>query len=328
MKIFIYCRHFAPSIGGMEKLLEILAGEFVRKGHEVTVATETPGEVGLPYPVHRAPGFAELVRLARASDVVVTAPISLRRLPALVLGGRPIVAAHPDRHVGRSARLKDLVARFVTNIVPSRYMARHFPRPIVIENLFDARAFRWPEGQDKRDGIVFLGRLVEHKGCSILIRAFACIAESYPDTRLTIAGEGAQRGDLEALVRDLGAGDRISFTGPVTGPALTHLLQTSRIMVVPTVAAEPFGIVALEGLASGCRMVISRSGGLPEAVGDLAIFFESGDVESCAAALGRALDESSPPDRESVERHLAQFQPDRIADRYLEVLANLVASPR
>jgi glycogen synthase len=326
MKIFIYSRHFAPSVGGMEKLLEILAGEFVGSGHQVTVATETLGDGEFRYPVHRAPGFGEFVRLARACDVILTAPISLRRLPAMMLARRRIAVAHPDLHGGPAARLKDLAARFVANIVPSHYMAGHFPHPIVIENPFDARNFRWPD-DGKRDGIVFIGRLVEHKGCHVLIRALAQIAGSYPDARLTVAGEGEQRGELETLVQDLGLADRITFAGPVIGAALGELVRSSRIMVVPTIGQEPFGIVALEGLASGCRMVVARSGGLPEAVGDQAILFERGNVEACAAALRQALDETGPPDREAVERHLAQFRPDLIAGRYLEVLLGLASGP-
>ena len=309
----------------MEKLLEVLAGEFVRSGHRVTVATETPGGGEFPYPVHRAPGFAEFVRLARGGDVILTAPLSLRRLPQMLLARRPIAAAHPDLHGGRAAWLKHLASRFVANIVPSHYMARFFPRPIVIQNPFDAENCRWPDDEDKRDGIMFLGRLVEHKGCRVLVEAFARIADSYLDARLTIVGEGDQRAELEALVTELDLADRIAFAGPVTGPALAQLLRASRIMVVPTTAEEPFGIVALEGLASGCRMVVARSGGLPEAVGDQAIIFERGDVHGCAAALRQALDETTPPNRELVERHLAQFQANVVADRYLEVLGGLAA---
>jgi glycosyltransferase involved in cell wall biosynthesis len=246
----------------------------------------------------------------------------------MMLARRPIAAAHPERNGGPAARLKDLAARLTANIVPSRYLGGHFPRPIVIENPLDGHAFPWPEEGGKREGIVFLGRLVEHKGCQIAVRAVASLAVSHPDARLTIAGEGDKRAELEAFAHELGIADRVTFAGVVTGPALTQLLQQSRIMVVPTLSHEPFGIVALEGLASGCRMVVARSGGLPEAVGDHAILFERGDVAACAAALRQALDESAPPDRAAVERHLAQFRPDRIAGRYLEVLEKLVASRR
>jgi len=324
VKVLLYCRNFAPSVGGTEKLFGILAREFVGAGHAVTVATETPDECELPYPVNRRPGFGELVRLARASEVIVTAPLSLRRLPALMLARRPIAAAHPSWHEGRAARLKDLVARFFTNIVPSRFLAGYFPGAIVIHNPFEAGVFKWPEGASERSGIVFVGRLEEIKGCQVLVRAFARIAAAYPDVPLTIAGEGPQRAELEALARELGVAERIAFRGLVTGPALVELLQASRIMVVPTLIDEAFGIVALEGLASGCRLVGARSGGLPEAVGDQAIVFERGDDEACAAALCEALAETGGPDRAAVERHLAQFQPERIAARYLDVFANLV----
>lgn len=320
MKIHIYCRNFAPAIGGMERLLETLAREFARAGHDVHVVTETPGEADLPFPVYRAPGFRRYVELARGSDVILSAPLSLRRLPAQLLAGRPIVVAHPDQFGGRSRALKRIAAHLVTNVVPSAFMGQFFPAPVVILNPYDRQAFPWPGAGEGRGGIVFAGRLIPRKGAGLLVEAFARIAPAHPDTHLTIVGEGPEEQAIRQIADQAGVADRVRFTGSLRGEAVGREFRRHAIMVVPTLSEEPFGIIALEGLASGCRMIVARSGGLPEAVGPHALQFERGDVAGLAACLEQALAEREPPLREAVERYLEDFAPERIAARYLEVL--------
>lgn len=331
MRIHIYCRSFAPAIGGMERLFEVLAREFVRRGHAVTVVTETPGE---PDPelrpdlkIVRAPGFSRYLALAREADVVLTAPLSLRRLPAQLLARRPLAVAQPmvyaDAGLGLLlGPLKRMLARLAPNIVPSRYMARQFPAATVIPNPYDADVFRWPEGDPERSGVLFVGRLVAEKGCDLLLRAFARLATQ---ARLTVVGEGPERAALERLAGELGIAERVDFRGPLTGQPLAAAMQAHRVMVVPTLCAEAFGIVALEGLACGCRMVVAESGGLPEAVGDLALTFPRGDGAALAALLETALGgDDGPPARATVEAHLARFTPERIADEYLALLGQRI----
>ncbi|WP_336978308.1 glycosyltransferase family 4 protein [Altererythrobacter fulvus] len=325
MKIHVYCRSFAPAIGGMERLLETLAREFARAGHDVHVVTETPGEADLPFPVYRAPGFRRYVELARASDVILSAPLSLRRLPAQIVSGKPIVVAHPIAFGGAglqrlSAHAKGLIAHLVTNIVPSGFLGQGLPRPIVIANPYDTGLFHWPEAGAQREGIVFAGRLIRMKGAHLLVEAFARIAHARPGLVLTIVGNGPEEGNLRELAASLGIGAAVRFTGPLRGEALASEFRRHAIMVVPTEGVEAFGIIALEGLASGCRMIVARSGGLPEAVGPYALLFERGDVAGLAACLEQALAEREPPTREAVEHYLEDFAPERIAARYLEVL--------
>ncbi|HCN76524.1 MAG TPA: glycosyl transferase family 1, partial [Verrucomicrobiales bacterium] len=64
-----------------------------------------------------------------------------------------------------------------------------------------------------------------------------------------------------------------------------------------------FGIVALEGAASGCVVVASDGGGLPEAAGPCGIIFESGNVENLARCLKTALEQGAPDAREHLQRH-------------------------
>jgi glycosyltransferase involved in cell wall biosynthesis len=92
-------------------------------------------------------------------------------------------------------------------------------------------------------------------------------------------------------------------------------------MVVPSIWAEPFGVVALEGLAAGCVLAASAKGGLPDAVGPCGLLFPNGDVKAMTAALKGLLTNSSLREKLMSERssHLERFQPEAVAKRYHEV---------
>lgn len=63
MKIFFYTTVFAPKVGGIEMIVETLCKQFVALGHEVALATETPGMAEMPFAVSRRPRFGEMRRL-------------------------------------------------------------------------------------------------------------------------------------------------------------------------------------------------------------------------------------------------------------------------
>ncbi len=331
MKILIYSWSFAPAIGGMESLARVLAEEFCRLGHAVTVATETAGQSDQPYPIHRRPGALALLGLARSADITLSLPLSLPRLPALLAACRPLVIAHPIRIASSGkgdwrARLKLAIAGRLCGVVPSQYLARSFPGSVVIANPYDAATFDpgRRNGPAQRNGIVHVGRLIPGKGAHVLIEAFARIAGSFAQERLTIIGDGPARPTLEAEVARLGLRERVQFIDELPAVALAPLLAQARIMSVPTVDEEAFGIVALEGLASGCRMIVSDLGGLPEAVGDLALTHAPGDPADLARCLSAILSgEVPPPPEAAVEAHLARFTPEAVANRYLELFKRL-----
>ena len=97
-------------------------------------------------------------------------------------------------------------------------------------------------------------------------------------------------------------------------------------MVVPSVWEEPFGIVALEGLACGCVPVVTRSGGLPDAVGACGVVVPKNDAPGLADELGRLV--ADEPARRRLlahaPEHLARHTRDRVARRYLEVIEQAV----
>lgn len=111
--------------------------------------------------------------------------------------------------------------------------------------------------------ILFLGRLVPNKGCDVLVRA---LAELPPASRLVVVGDGPERSKLEQLATTLGVASRIEFTGWENPEGVKERLRQARVLAVPSLWPEPFGLVALEAYAAGCPVVASASGGLVDLI--------------------------------------------------------------
>ena len=115
------------------------------------------------------------------------------------------------------------------------------------------------------------------------------------------------------------------FAGWMTDAILAETLERHACMVIPSLWDEPFGIVALEGLACCGTVISSNRGGLPEAVGDCGLLVEP-SVDALAQAMldvvrARRAGETLPgePSPEARVRHLAQHSPARVARSYLAV---------
>ena len=127
-----------------------------------------------------------------------------------------------------------------------------------------------PDPNIKREPIVlFVGRLVEKKGCEYLIRAMAQIQKIKPDVKLVIIGDGDLRPTLEKLAADLLI--NYIFLGVQTPEQVKAWMNKASIFSVPSVIArsgdaEAFGIVFAEAQAMSLPVVSFASGGIPEAV--------------------------------------------------------------
>jgi glycogen synthase len=332
MKILLGSHHFSPSIGGIETASELLAREFVKRGHEVRVVTQTKGESTFVFRVIRRPTLSELLRQVAWCDIFLQNNISLRTLWPLLFVRRPLFITHqtwiadPQGRVDWSARLKLFALRFGRSIAISHAIARQLPIPaVVIGNPYDNATFKNLRRADRDRDLIYVGRLVSDKGIDLLVDALSILRESGVQTQLTIIGDGPERPALENKVRDLKLQSSVEFVGSQTGAQLAETLNRHRILVVPSRWPEPFGIVALEAIACGCVVVGSDQGGLPEAIGGCGITFPNNDVR----ALGRGLIEviTNPAKRAQLisqaEPHLATFDKTRVAQAYLEQFSSV-----
>ena len=97
-------------------------------------------------------------------------------------------------------------------------------------------------------------------------------------------------------------------------------------MVVPSLWAEPFGIVALEGIGCGCVVVGSEAGGLPDAIGPCGVTFPNGDVTALTAKLRSLLMDGSSVNRlrACASTHLAKHTASAAGAAYLRIFEKVV----
>ena len=327
---------FHPSIGGIETTSRFLAEEFVRRGLDVEVVTNSPAISGSDedygYPVIRRPGRGELLRLVRRSDLVYQNNISLNHLWPLLLAPRPLVITHQtpiDETIAKSPLkrwLKVRVMRFASCTSCSQYLADTFPVPSrVIYNPLRSGIFHIDAQVERNRDLVFVGRLTNAKGVDTLLRALTLLGQKGPKPGLTIIGGGPDDQKLKAMAADLGLAAQVNFTGPLQGPEIAHRLNQHQIMVVPSrrQPAEALGIVAMEGIACGAVPVVAAQGGLPEAIGPCGLTFVCENPQSLADAIERLL--ANPELRKQLRRpasdFLQAFDGQRIVEQYLEVFA-------
>jgi glycosyltransferase involved in cell wall biosynthesis len=195
----------------------------------------------------------------------------------------------------------------------------------VIGNPYNSQLFRiLPEIRRER-AIVFLGRLVSDKGVDLLLQAFAQLRP--PGWRLTIIGDGPERCPLERLANELGIRASVDSLGALQGEALVRELNRHELMVIPSRWREPFGVVALEGLACGCVGLASDGGGLPDAVGSAGLLFRRGDLADLTRRLRELIDNDDLRAhlRQQAPVHLARFQETNVCSKYLELVESLPA---
>ena len=134
------------------------------------------------------------------------------------------------------------------------------------------------------------------KGVPTLLRAFAKLVTEREAT-LTVVGKPAPGGPTEKLIGELSLGDKVRFVTGISDEDLAELVASSEVAVVPSLY-EGFSLPAVEHMASGTPLIASRTGALPEVVGDAAVLVTPGDAEELAAALARLQD--SPREREQL----------------------------
>lgn len=168
------------------------------------------------------------------------------------------------------------------------------------------------------------GRHVAQKGFDVLVDAFRVVRRAIPNAVLRIGGAGEC---TDQLRRQAGLG--VQFLGPLDRAGVAQMLQGSRIVAVPS-RIEPFGVVALEAMASGRRLVYSSVGGLPEVAGDFGRPVTPGDADALATGLIEEL--TAPPVPVAARTRAASFNWRNVqamySTAYEEVLRNAAPSRR
>jgi glycogen(starch) synthase len=171
--------------------------------------------------------------------------------------------------------------------------------------------------------VLLVGRLVYEKGFQLALDALPGVIEQVGDVRFLVAGSGTHEAELKAQSERLGLGDHGTFVGWIGDDVLHSLYRIADLCVIPSIY-EPFGLVALEAMASGCPCIVADTGGLREVVpvGErVGLRFNGGDAEHLGVMIERLLVDDDLRDRLVTEasEHVLRFDWDDIALRTREI---------
>jgi glycosyltransferase involved in cell wall biosynthesis len=148
-----------------------------------------------------------------------------------------------------------------------------------------------PVRENRSLNLLYAGRLSPDKGVDTAIKAMAKLVfeQGQRDLRLGLAGSGSSdyENELRHLVSQAGLTDYAAFLGWVPPEEMPGLLREFDVLLVPSIWAEPFARVVLEGMIAGLVVVATPTGGTPEVVvdGENGLLFTPGDPDDLARKI-------------------------------------------
>ena len=226
--------------------------------------------------------------------------------------------------------------RIAVSTAARHFIARYFPGeyriiPNGVDVDFYAHAKPFPEFQDGKTNILFVGRAEPRKGAMYLMRAYELIKERQPNTRLIIAGRGPQMGELRRFAKQHSVRD-VFFAGRVSDEDKARFYKTADIFVAPSTGQESFGIVLLEAMAAGRAVIASDIHGYKRVVqrNVTGLLVEPKDPDALAEALERLI--ASPEQREALgragARRAVDFDWQHVTAELVRVYEDVIARRR
>jgi len=176
--------------------------------------------------------------------------------------------------------------------------------------------------------VLLVGRLVYEKGFQVALEAMPRVISELGNVRFLVAGSGTHEQELRAQAAALGLDRHGTFLGWIGDDVLHTLYRIADLTVVPSLY-EPFGLVALEAMASGCPCLVADTGGLREVVPheEVGLRFRARDPESLAQLAIRLLADDDLGRRlvSEAHGHVRSFDWADVAEQTLAVYERLTA---
>ena len=256
------------------------------------------------------------------------------------------VEKHPQSHIHAAER--EMVRRADAVITCSEYMRGHVarifgvpPREItaipngldpedLAPQVDDLDALRARFAQPDQRLVLLVGRLVYEKGFHLALDALAPVIERLGNVRFVVAGTGSAEAELKAQALRLGLSRHGTFLGWVGDDMLHALYRISDLCIVPSIY-EPFGIVALEAMASGCLCIVADTGGLREVVPvdeRVGLRFPASDAGALADVTGRILEDHDTRQQlvQEAREHVLGFDWTEVARQTAGIYAALTGA--
>jgi glycogen synthase len=200
------------------------------------------------------------------------------------------------------------------------------PRDLQPQDPAELRRMRLEFANPDQKLMLLVGRLVYEKGFQLALEAMPGVIERLPGTRFLVAGSGTHEAELLRQTEELGLMEHGTFLGWIGDDVLHSLYPIADICVVPSFY-EPFGLVALEAMASGCPCLVADTGGLREVVPheEAGLRFRARDPEALTEMAVRVLGDEQLGKRLVSEGldHIRRFDWADIAERTVGVYEQL-----
>ncbi len=210
----------------------------------------------------------------------------------------------------------------------SEFANRGMKKPLmVLPNSIDTDFFKPDYDKAVKNSIVYMGRVSYEKNIDQVIRAVSLLVDKIPDIKLTIVGDGPEKGRLEEIADDLGIRNHIAFVGFKKGEELVEVLQRNQIFVTAS-KSENMPLSVLEAMACGLPIVAADSLGMPEIVrdGENGYLFEPDNINDIAEKIQQILsDEKLRKEFAKSSREIAlEYSVERFVNSLEEVYSNVI----
>jgi len=240
------------------------------------------------------------------------------------------IANRSDRVIACSLFMREQISEIFSvepervTVIPNGIDPGDLPREDSVELDRLRAAFAEPD----QNLVLLIGRLVYEKGFQLALEAMPRVIEQVPNTRFLVAGSGTHEAELHKQAEDLGLMDHGTFLGWIGDDVLHSLYRISDLTVVPSIY-EPFGLVALEAMASECPCIAADTGGLREVVPleGAGLRFRVSDPEDLADVAIQVLSDADLS-RRMVEEglaHIRLFDWNDVARQTLDLYAEIAA---
>jgi glycosyltransferase involved in cell wall biosynthesis len=333
MNILFFSHSFYPKIGGIETVSMQLATNFQERQNVSIIVVSRTKEIGkliLPFEVVRDPSTKTIASLLKWCDVVFeNNPCFGMSWLNFIVRKPKIVALHtwivvPGKKTSQLQKLKiRMLSDYNVVIACSKKIKDYtFKKSLVIENAYDTSLYKVIKGSKIKD-FVFLGRLVSDKGADMCVELLHELNErDGNEYSLTIIGDGPEMDNLKRLAKDYKVDNQVRFLGFLTGKDIVKELNEHQYLLVPSRWEEPFGIVALEGMACGCIPIVSDGGGLPDAVGSAGVVFKRNSLSSLVKSTIQLLENKQTKSSllELAPEHLSLHTEKQVSQLYFDVI--------
>jgi glycogen(starch) synthase len=169
-----------------------------------------------------------------------------------------------------------------------------------------------------------------HKGLIILLTAWEKVHSNFPEAKLILAGEGRERAFLIGYAEKLGLASSVEFPGWLDEDQLRQEFSKDTVVVVPSLIAEAFGLIAAEAQMAGLAVIASDIGGLKEVVEHNVSGFlvPAGSASALSDTLSKLLADKQMRDQMGIagrKRALANFELAECARKYESLFKDLLA---